>query len=188
MGPQGTTKGNAQLSTQNDFSFTQTKLVWYLIKKHLRVTIWFRKFVCFFKKRHHIATIAWCWIPRDASSIFLATIFTRKVPRSSDSMYSFYFLLENIWHPYFTWSRPNSQEIMNFAPIVGSRGPELNWNKFKISCEFDPLDIRWWYHMFSSIKMEEYMEPELSGFFLSKNWRQKYSAWVSRDPFYAYVG
>ena len=42
--------------------------------------------------------------------------------------------------------------------------------------------------MFSSIKMEEYMEPELSGIFLSKNGRQKYSAWIPGHPFYAYEG
>ena len=75
----------------------------------------------------------------------------------------FYFMLENIWHHHFTWSVTNSQEIVNFVSIVGPRGPELNWNKFTISCEFDPLPVKWWYRMFSSIKMEEYMEPKLSG-------------------------
>ena len=136
----------------------------------LSVTVWFRKFVYFFKKRHHIAKTAWRWVPRDPSSIFLliATTFTRKMPRSSDSIYSSYFMLENIWHHHFTWSWPNSQEIVNFVPIVGPRGHELNWNKFTISCEFDPLQVEWWYHMFSSIKMEEYMEPEISGFFWVK--------------------
>ena len=42
--------------------------------------------------------------------------------------------------------------------------------------------------MFSSIKMEGYMEPELSGIFLSKKGSQKYTAWVPGDPFYAYEG
>ena len=42
--------------------------------------------------------------------------------------------------------------------------------------------------MFSSIKMEEYIEPELSGIFLNKNGRQKYSGWSPVDPFYAYEG
>ena len=40
--------------------------------------------------------------------------------------------------------------------------------KFTISCEFSPLRVKWWYHMFSSIKMEEYMESELSGIFQLK--------------------
>ena len=40
--------------------------------------------------------------------------------------------------------------------------------KFTISCEFGPLRVKWWYHMFSSIKIEEYMESELSGIFQVK--------------------
>ena len=88
------------------------------------------------------------------------------MPGSSDSLYSSYFMSENIWH-HFTWSGPNSQEIVNFIPTVGPWGPELNWNKFAISCEFGPLEVKW-YHMFSSIKMEEYIEPERSGNFWVK--------------------
>ena len=83
-------------------------------------------------------------------------------------MYSFYFMLENIWYHHFTWSGPNSQEILNFVPIVGPQGPELNWKKFTSSCEFNPLQVKWWYHLFSSIKMKEYIEPELSGIFWVK--------------------
>ena len=101
----------------------------------------------------------------DPSSIFLATTFTRKMPKSSDSMHSSYFMLENIWHHHFTWSGPNSQEIVNLVPVVGSRGPQLDWNKFTISCELDPLQVKWWHHILSSINREEYMETELSGIF-----------------------
>ena len=100
--------------------------------------------------------------------MFLATTFTRKMSSSSDSMHSSYFMLENIWHHHFTWNGPNSQETVNFVAIVGPWGLELNWNKFTISCEFDPFQVKWWYHMFSIIKMEEYMEPMLSGFFWVK--------------------
>ena len=121
-----------------------------------------------FKKRHHIAKTAWRRVPKDSSNISLATTFTRKMPRSSGSMYSFYFILEKIWHYHFTWSGRNSQELVNFVTTAGPRWPELNWNKFTISCEFDPLQVKWWYNMFSSIKMEEYMEPELSGIYWIK--------------------
>ena len=121
-----------------------------------------RKFICFFKKRHHITKAASCWVPSDPSSIFLETNFIRIMPWSSDSMYSSYFMLENISHHHFTWRGPNSQEIVNFVTIVGPWGPELNWSKFTISCEFGPLQVKWQYHIFPSIKMEEYMEPELS--------------------------
>ena len=36
MGPRGLTKENAQLTRQNDFSFTQVKLVYCLISKTLK--------------------------------------------------------------------------------------------------------------------------------------------------------
>ena len=40
--------------------------------------------------------------------------------------------------------------------------------------------------MFSSTKMEEYIEPERSVVFWAKMVAKKYIAWVPRDPFYAY--
>ena len=39
-------------------------------------------------------------------------------------------MLENIWHHHFARNGPNSQEIVNFIPVVSPQGPELNWNKF----------------------------------------------------------
>ena len=90
------------------------------------------------------------------------------MPGSSDSMYSSYFMLENIWHHYFTWSGSNSQEIVKFVQIVGSWGLELNWKKFTISCEFDPHQVKWWYHMFSSIKNGGIHETWAFWLFLSK--------------------
>ena len=130
--------------------------------------MWFRKFVCFFKKRHHIAKTAWRWVPRDPSTIFLAINFTQKMPESSASMYSSCFMRENIWSYNFTWSGPNSQEIESFFPFVSPRGPELTWNKFTFFCEFGTLQVKWWYHVFSSIKVHEYMKSELSGIFWAK--------------------
>ena len=64
--------------------------------------------------------------PGTSNAVFLVTSFTWKMPGSSDSMYSSFFILENIWHHRFTWSGLNSQDILNFVPIVSSRGPELN--------------------------------------------------------------
>ena len=131
------------------------------------VIVWFRKFICFFKKWHHIAKTAWCWVPRDPRSIFLATTFAGIISRSSDSMYFSYFMLENIWQDHLPEVDENSQEIVNFVPIVGPLVPELNWNKFTISWEFGPVQVKW-YHLFSGIKMEEYMEPELSDIIFKK--------------------
>ena len=61
----------------------------------------------------------------------------------------------------------NSHDIISFFPIVGPRGPELNWNKFIISCEFGALQKKLKCHMFSSIKIEKCMKHECSGIFLS---------------------
>ena len=149
MGSQGPTKGNTQLIRQNEFSFTLIKLVYCLKRQSLKCNGLVQKICSFLQKEtsHHI---------------------TLKMPRSSDFMYSSYFMLENIWHHHFTWSGPTSQEIVNFVPIVGPWRPELYWNKFTISYEFDPLQVKWWYQMFPRIKIELYMEPEFSGFFWVK--------------------
>ena len=60
----------------------------------------------------------------------------------------------------------------------GSREP-ITGTKFTISCEFGLLKVKLQYHMFSSMKIEEYMEYELSGIFLSKTGCQKYNRVVS---------
>ena len=121
MGSPGLAKGNAQLTRQIDISFTLFKLVYCLARESLKCKVWFRKFVCFFKKRHHTAKTAWRWVPRNPSTIFLATTFTRKMPESSNFMYFSFFVLENIWYHHFTWSGPISQEIVSFFPFVGPR-------------------------------------------------------------------
>ena len=90
------------------------------------------------------------------------------MPECTSSMYSPFFVLENISHHHFTWIRPNSWEIVNFVPIEGPSVPDLYWNKFIISYEFGPLQVKWWHQMFFSVKMEQYMEPELSGLFWVK--------------------
>ena len=97
MGPRELTKGNTllELTRQNEQCTVSQG-------KHLGVTVWFRKFVCFFIKRHHTAKTAWRWVPRGPSTIFLATSFTRKMPESSDFMYSSFLMLENIWYHHFT--------------------------------------------------------------------------------------
>ena len=90
------------------------------------------------------------------------------MPESSDSMYSSILMLENIWYHHFTWSVSNSQEIGNLFEVSPSpRGP-TNGKKTHNLREFGPLQVKWWYHMFSSIKREEYVEFEISGIFWVK--------------------
>ena len=68
-------------------------------------------------------------IPGDASTIFLVTIFAQKVPESLGFIYSYILLLGNIWYYHFTWSGPNSQEIVNlFQFSSGPGNPQLEQN------------------------------------------------------------
>ena len=60
---------------------------------------------------------------RNISVKFLAISFTRKMSESSDSMHSSMFMLENVWYCNFALSIPNSEEIVNFVPVVGPKGP-----------------------------------------------------------------
>ena len=108
------------------------------------------------------------WVPEDPSTIFLATSFTLKIPESSDSKHSSISMLENIWCHHFTSSVPNSQEIVNLFQFSSDLWGPTNEKKLTISCEFGPLLVKWWYHMFSSIKKEEYIGFELSGIFWVK--------------------
>ena len=87
---------------------------------------------------------------------------------------------------YLKWTK--FTKIWEFYSNCGSRGPKLNWNKFTIFLEFGSLQAKWWYHMFSTIKMEEYMEFELPGIFWVKLVTKNMGAWVPGDPFYAYEG
>ena len=73
------------------------KLMYCFTRKHLSVTVWFRKFVCFFKKRHHMAKAALRWVPRDRNTISSVTTFTWKMPEGLNSTHSSFFMLENMW-------------------------------------------------------------------------------------------
>ena len=87
------------------------------------------------------------WVPWDPSTIFLVTIFAQKMPESSGFMYSSILLLGNVCY-YFTWSGLNSQEIVNlFQLSLGPQGP-ITGTKFTISCEFGPLQVKRWCHVF----------------------------------------
>ena len=45
------------------------------------------------------------WVPGDPSTIFLATIFTQKMPERSGSMYSSILMLENIYYHFTSVDR-----------------------------------------------------------------------------------
>ena len=106
--------------------------------------------------------------PQGPKHYIFGNHFYSKNARKLKSHIFLFFYARKLWYHHFTRSGPNSQEIVSFFSFVGVQGPELNWNKFTISCEFGTLQVKWWYHMFSSIEMEKYMESELSGIFRVK--------------------
>ena len=116
---------------------------WCLILK-----IYLKNITC----RARLTLICIKWVSGDPSTIFLATIFTQKMTESSGPMYPSTLMLEDVWYYHFTWSGPNSQEIVNlFQFSLGPKRPAVG-AKFTISCEFGPLQVKWWCHMFSNIK------------------------------------
>ena len=156
------------------------------VNNHLSVTVWFRKFEYFLKKDITLQKTAWCWVPRDPSTIFLPLLLEIARKLKFHVFLIFYARKHMVSSFYLKWTKFTRN--CEFFPFVAPWGPKLNWNKFTISYEFSPLLVKWWYHMFSSNVMEEYMESEVSGIFLSKTGRQKYTVWVLGDPFYAYEG
>ena len=77
---------------------------------------------------------------------------------------------------------------MNFVQLWVPWNANSIGTKFTISCEFSPPQVKIWNHMFSSMKMEEYVESEHSGNFRGKVVAKKKDVWVSGDPFYACGG
>ena len=91
-------------------------------------------------------------------------------------------------HCNFILPSPNSQETMNFVPIMGPREPKLIWNKiynFYNFCEFVPLQVKL-YHIFLAwtagihrIWALWYFYSKAKKFFSP----QKYGIWIQRTRF-----
>ena len=59
-------------------------------------------------------------------------------------------------------------ELLNFYQFsLGPQGLTIG-AKLTISFEFSTLQVKWWYHIFSSMIKEKYVESELSGIFRVK--------------------
>ena len=112
------------------------KCNWNILIQTIHTTCYFKHLLNLLKvASFELTLICINWFPGDPRTIFLVTSFTRKMPESSDSMYSSIFMLENIWYHHFTWSGPNSQEIVNFIPNMGPGGTKLNWSKIHSYCK-----------------------------------------------------
>ena len=103
----------------------------------------------------------------DPKTIFLTTGFTQKMPKSSDSMYSSNSCqkMYDIILPEVDRTHTKLWNLFQFssgllAAIIGT--------KFTISCEFGLYKVKLQYHIFSSMKIEEYMEFVPPGIFRVK--------------------
>ena len=102
------------------------------------------------------------WIPEDPTTIFLTTRFYLK----NSTKIRFYVFLNfhaRYFSYFFSWSGPNSEEILNFTPIYFGCPGTYNWNRISSFLWNSLLEYS---YMFSSMKMAEYIESELSGIFL----------------------
>ena len=68
------------------------------------------------------------------------------------------FMLENTWYHNFTWSWPNSQEIVNFVPIYFGFPGTHNWNIIHNFLWIRSTSGKLMISYVSSMKMEDYME------------------------------
>ena len=75
MSPWGPTKGNGQLTRQNEFFHINQATVLFN-KETLKFNDLVQKVCMFLRKETYIAKTARRWVPRDPKSIFLATTFT----------------------------------------------------------------------------------------------------------------
>ena len=89
--------------------------------------------------------------------------------QGSDSMYSLIFMLESIWYHHFSWSKPNSQEVVNIiVSIMCPGGLELDYNNVHSFWRIRSTSGNIIVSYFFSVKMEKLMESELSGIFRLK--------------------
>ena len=118
-----------------------------LLKQNLSITVWFRKFVCLFNKRHHIAKSLVLGPQGPKQYIFDNHFYSKNAKKLRFHVFLIFHVRKHM------------------TSALYQKWAEFNWNKFTFSCEFDPLQVKQYYHMFSSIIMEEYMERELSDTF-----------------------
>ena len=92
---------------------------------------------------------------------------TWKMQEGSDSMYSSVFMLKNICKILPKAEQTHKKLWILFQFSSGLRRPIIG-TKFRRSCVFGGIQLKLWYHIFSSMKMEECMESELPHLFRVK--------------------
>ena len=118
--------------------------------------------LCFFQKTHQCKN-SFVLRPQEPKQYIFGYFFDSNNARKLRFFVFLQFHVRNQMTSSFYLKWTEFTRNCKFCSNCGSPGTQLNWNKFTISCEFCPLQEKWWCHVFSSIKLEEYMEPERSG-------------------------
>ena len=92
---------------------------------------------------------------------------------SSASMYFSIFMLENMIIIILTELERIYKKLWIFLQLCSNSPGPIIGTKFTISCEFDSLQVKLWYQIFSSMKIEKYTESDLSVIFRLK--------WVAKN-------
>ena len=92
---------------------------------------------------------------------------------SSASIYFSIFMLENMIIIILTELERIYKKLWIFLQLFSSSPGPIIGTKFTISCEFDSLQVKLWYQIFSSMKIEKYTESDLSVIFRVK--------WVAKN-------
>ena len=116
------TKGNAQLTRQNDILSTWMKLVYCLTKKALHCNSLIQKIYMFLQKNKSYCKINFTLGAQGPKQYIFGDHFYIKNTRKLGSMYFSFFM----GYHHFTLNGLNSQDIVNFTPIVCPRRPEIN--------------------------------------------------------------
>ena len=126
MVPRVLTKGNTQLTRQNDFSFIQIALVYCLTRKTLRCNSLVQKICMFLQKETSHCNNSLALGPQGPKHYVFGNHFYSKNTRKLR------------FHVFLHF---DARKYVIF-PIMGPRGLELNWNKFTISYEFVSVQVK----------------------------------------------
>ena len=127
MGPRGPTKGNAELTRQNDISFTLFTLVYCLARESLKCNSLVQRICMFLQKETSHFQNSFALGPQGSKDYIFGDHFYSKNPRK----FKFYLFLlfyatkHMISSFYLKWTE-FTRNCEFFIPFVGPRRPELN--------------------------------------------------------------
>ena len=128
MGPRGLTKGNTQLTRQNEFSSTKIKLVYCSTRKTLRYNSLVQKICMFIQKEiSHCKNSLALGSQGPKLYIFGDHFYSENARKLRFHVFLLFDAREYMISSfYLNWTKVTRN--CEFFPIMGPSGPELNWN------------------------------------------------------------